>query len=84
MTNATHQHPLLSISQTIRVLGIGRTHLYSLINSGRIKALKLGRRTLISSTEIERFLSGLPDYQACSDEAVSDPKPTSIISPNKS
>jgi excisionase family DNA binding protein len=81
MTNTTHQHTLLSVSETIRVLGIGRTNLYSLINTGRIKALKLGRRTLISSTEIERFLAGLPDYQACSDEVASGPKPISVICP---
>ena len=38
-------------------LGIGRTMLYELIKDGRIKAIKIGRRTLIPETELQRLIS---------------------------
>jgi excisionase family DNA binding protein len=63
MTSIVHPHSLLSIAETLEVLGIGRTNLYSLINTGRIRASKLGRRTLISSAEVERFIAQLAAYE---------------------
>lgn len=50
----------LSIGETVRLFGIGRTKLYELINSGDIEALKLGRRTLIRANSARSYIDGLP------------------------
>jgi excisionase family DNA binding protein len=39
--------------------GIGRSKAYEEIKSGRLVALKVGRRTLISADDAERWLSSL-------------------------
>jgi excisionase family DNA binding protein len=39
--------------------GIGRSKAYEEIKSGRLVALKVGRRTLISTDDAERWLSSL-------------------------
>lgn len=38
-------------------LGIGRTMLYELIKTDRIKVIKIGRRTLIPESELQRFIA---------------------------
>ena len=38
-------------------LSISRSHLYNLIKSGEIKAAKIGYRTVIPATEIDRLLT---------------------------
>lgn len=38
------------------MLGIGRTHLYKLTKTGRIKSRKLGSRTVYPAAEIARIL----------------------------
>lgn len=37
--------------------GIGRTMMYQLIKAGEIKTIKVGRRTLIPESELQRWLS---------------------------
>lgn len=37
----------VSIAETGRALSLGRTSIYALINAGRLKTIKLGRRTLV-------------------------------------
>ncbi len=46
---------LLSIEEAARVLGIGRTALYSEIGAGRIRSVKVGRRRLIPSSVISEI-----------------------------
>jgi excisionase family DNA binding protein len=43
--------------ETARMLGIGRTLLYELIDRGEIKSLRIGARRLISRSAIEKFLT---------------------------
>ena len=43
--------------------GMSRSAIYEALKRGDLKAKKAGRRTLISFTELEAFLSGLPQYQ---------------------
>lgn len=38
-------------------LGVGHDAIYQLLNQGRIRSVKLGRRRLIPLGELERFLS---------------------------
>lgn len=50
----------LSIAQTVRILGIGRSTLYCIIKDGRLPVRKLGKRTLILREDLERFIAALP------------------------
>ena len=43
-----------------RLGGIGRTTVYGLIAAGKLEALKLGSRTLVTAASIEALLAGLP------------------------
>lgn len=54
----------LSISETSRVSGIGRTKLYEAISDGRLTARKFGKRTIILRADLERFLGSLPVVKA--------------------
>ena len=49
----------LSVEDAAKALGLGRTFVFQLIKEGRLKAVKIGRRTLIPVTECEAFLSRL-------------------------
>lgn len=51
---------LMTVKDAKASLGIGVTTLYKLMATGRISAVKLGGRTLISEAEIVRFKSELP------------------------
>ena len=50
---------LHSIHDTAKLLGIGRSILFSLIANSRIRTVKIGRRTLVSDNEVKRFLNEL-------------------------
>jgi excisionase family DNA binding protein len=59
--------PMLhSIQSSTQILGIGRSSLYSLIATGKICPVKIGRRTLIPDREIRRFIEQLiePHWEA--------------------
>jgi excisionase family DNA binding protein len=45
-----------SVNDAAKALSLGRTSIYSLIRSGRLETLKLGRRTLIKVASIRRLL----------------------------
>jgi excisionase family DNA binding protein len=50
-----------TVGAACRRLGnIGRSTLYGLIADGRLEAVKLGRRTLITDASIASFIAGLP------------------------
>ena len=48
----------LSINDTAKTLGLGRTSIYAMIADGRLEAFKLGRRTLIKTESIRRLVDG--------------------------
>ena len=50
----------LSVAEACEVAGIGRTKLYEAIADGRLKARKLGKRTLILRDDLRQFLAALP------------------------
>lgn len=54
----------LSIEEAQEYLGLGRTKLYSLLKTGKLKALKLGKRTLIRRVDLDIFLENLEHYPA--------------------
>lgn len=45
-----------SVDDAAKALGIGRTKLYELVAEGRLKALKIGRRTLILVASIHALI----------------------------
>ena len=50
----------LTIHEACTCSGIGKTKLYEAINSGKLKARKAGKRTLILSDDLRDYLSSLP------------------------
>lgn len=51
----------LAIADVARRTGIGRTTLFNLIRDGRLRAVKVGSRTLIRADDLAEFLASLPD-----------------------
>lgn len=47
----------LSIADTCQLLGASRMTIYRQIKNGKIKAIKLGRRTIIKKSEIEKLFA---------------------------
>jgi len=50
----------LSIRDACAAVGIGRSTLYGLINSGQLEARALGGRTVIPAESLERLVASLP------------------------
>jgi excisionase family DNA binding protein len=46
----------VSVNEAARILGIGRTSLYSMIADGRVEARKLGRRTVITMVSLRQLI----------------------------
>lgn len=50
-----------TIDQVCEIAQIGRTRLYQEIRDRRLKTKKLGARTLILESELDRWLESLPE-----------------------
>jgi excisionase family DNA binding protein len=46
----------VSINETAKALGVGRTSIYAMIADGRLESFKLGRRTLVRTESIRRLV----------------------------
>lgn len=46
-----------NLDESARALGVARNTMRELIDSGRVRAVRVGRRRLVSSSELERFLA---------------------------
>ncbi len=47
----------VSINDTVRALGLGRTTIYEMIADGRLETIKLGRRRLVIVESIRRLIA---------------------------
>jgi excisionase family DNA binding protein len=47
----------VSINDTAKALGLGRTSIYAMIADVRLEAFKLGRRTLVKAESIRRLVA---------------------------
>lgn len=54
---------LLTVLEAYKKLRIGRTKFYRLMNEGKITAKKLDKRTFISQSTIDKYVSSLPNYK---------------------
>jgi excisionase family DNA binding protein len=51
---------LVSIAHTVELTGCSRSLIYELIATGTLRAVKVGRRTLIPHAELRRWVQSLP------------------------
>lgn len=54
----------VTIPDAVKLSGCSRSALYDALKRGDLTALKAGRRTLITFTDLEAYLASLPTYQA--------------------
>lgn len=50
----------VSLNEAVRLSGIGRTNLYKIFKTGKIKPRKAGKRTLVLISELTDYLNSLP------------------------
>ena len=50
-----------TVNESLNILSIGRTSFYALIKDGRLRPIKLGKKTLIGADDIVGLLEGLRD-----------------------
>ena len=51
----------LNVREASDYLNVSRSRLYQLLKEQKIRARKLGARTLLEREELDRFLDGLPE-----------------------
>ncbi len=51
----------LSVDMAALILGVGKVTVYRLLKEGRLIRLKIGRRTLISASDLSAFVARLSD-----------------------
>jgi excisionase family DNA binding protein len=49
----------VSIETACKLVGVGRTTMWVLIKSGRVKTLSIGRRRLVVYSSLEQLVSGV-------------------------
>lgn len=45
----------ISVNSAAKALGLGRTSIYVLLKEGRLDAIKVGRRTLLTTSSIRKL-----------------------------
>jgi excisionase family DNA binding protein len=55
-----HEKPAVRVREGAELLGIGSTKTYQLLKDGRLEAIKIDERTLISVASIKRLLADAP------------------------
>ena len=54
----------LTVQEAVAATRMTRTFIYEALKRGDLRARKSGRRTLILTEDLNRFVAGLPEYQA--------------------
>jgi excisionase family DNA binding protein len=60
---------LLSIPETAKKIGVGRTKIYELLGSNDLDSVRIGKRRLITSKSIYRFVENLRKLDGNATEA---------------
>lgn len=53
----------LTIAEFCSASGLGRTYVYAMLKSGKLAAVKIGRRTLIRYEDMEAWKASLTPYK---------------------
>lgn len=61
------------IKELTVIVGIGRTALFAEIKAGRLIARKVGRRTVVLGTDLQRWLAHLPQSNAAGEADTPEP-----------
>ncbi len=56
------QKHLFTIEEVVIETGICRTNIYAHMKAGNLKAIKVGRRTLIRPDDLRAFIDSAPQY----------------------
>ena len=59
-------HITVSVAEACRMVGVGRTVLYQALGEGRIRACKVGRKTLVTTQSLRDYVASLPPYNPAS------------------
>ena len=54
-----HQRALLKVREVVQVLGIGRSTVYELMDSGTLESVRIGKSRRVPTDALERFLADL-------------------------
>ncbi|MAQ70726.1 MAG: hypothetical protein CL565_00885 [Alphaproteobacteria bacterium] len=54
----------LTLDEACTAISCGKTKIYEFLDTGKLPAKKLGRRTIILKSDLEKFLSTLDAYKA--------------------
>jgi excisionase family DNA binding protein len=60
MSISTIQPYTFNVPTAAAAIGISRARLYQLIGAGDLEARKVGSKTVVLRSEIERYVAGLP------------------------
>lgn len=52
--------------EAAQAIGVSRSRLYELLATGEIPGRKLGKATVILRDDLERYIAGLPEWEAAS------------------
>lgn len=53
----------LSVDEAAGRAGVGRDKIYESVRTGKLRARKMGRRTLVLTSDLESFLNDLPPIE---------------------
>lgn len=53
-----------TIAEVCKLVNIGRTAVYSEINSGGLRAVKRGRRTLVLADDLRTWVTSFPEIKS--------------------
>jgi excisionase family DNA binding protein len=59
-SQTTSDRSAFSVAEVMVRTGLGRDTVYDLIRGGQLVARKVGRRTLVVNSDLEKFLTSLP------------------------
>jgi hypothetical protein len=82
--DSPHRGGAMSMADFTRWAGIGRTTAWKEIKEGRLRAIKVSARTLITFADASRWLENCPDARpSSSPQPHADSRPLRIISHGK-
>ncbi|MBL6458822.1 helix-turn-helix domain-containing protein [Belnapia sp. T6] len=65
MYSAEPKRLAYSVDDAAKRIGCGRTTVFGLIRTGRLAAVKLGGRTLVTESALSTLLASLPPAESC-------------------